>query len=556
MTDATALREALGLSHTGARALAHLSFASVEAATSHLTPKLAFLTNPEGMLGRSDAIDRLVHAIRSQEPIVVFGDYDADGITATAVLTAGLRAMGGVVDVELADRFRGGYGFSDAALERVIAKKPGLVVTCDCGSTDHPRLEKLRGLGVDAIVIDHHQVPPEPLPVRAFLNPHQPGCPFPFKYLASCGLALSVVAGVRAALGATYDLRDWLDVVAIGTIGDVAPLTSDNRILVRHGLERLLSSKRPGLVAMVGARKVPYAASDISFQIAPKLNAPGRLGSPMIALHTLLENDRSRAFGLVSELEQLQLRRKELDRSLRSAIDARLDEEKLADRSAIVVGDDGWHHGLIGIAAGRIAQRYGKPTVIIAFENGVGTGSVRGPESFPLHDALRQCEAVLLGFGGHQAAAGVRVSRDNYLAFREAFEAACTEIGANYTRPAGPPRIEYDGRDSMRALASDWMRFEPCGAANAAPVVGFDGIEVRRVRLLAKGAYAKLDVRIGNEDVSAWLGETPANLPREGAKVTLSAVPRFDDYRGGGAVELQVVGPIVGAVVGPVLGGG
>jgi len=523
-----------------------LGFETIDAAQTHLSPKLAFLTNPAGMLGRDAAVDRLVRAIRAEERVVVFGDYDADGITATAVLTAGLRAMGGVVDVELADRFRGGYGFSDAAVDRVVAKEPGLVVTCDCGSTDHARLERLKVLGIDAIVIDHHQVPPEPLPVHAFLNPHQPGCPFPFKYLASCGLALSVVAGVRAALGSSYDLRDWLDVVAIGTIGDVAPLASDNRILVRHGLDRLLSSKRPGLVALVGSRRVPFAAGDVSFQVAPKLNAPGRLGSPMIALETLLENDRSKAFALVGELEQVQARRKELDRALRGAIDARIAEEKLAGRASLVVGEEGWHHGLVGIAAGRIAQKFGVPTVILAFEHGVGTGSVRGPEGFPLHDALRRCEALLLGFGGHQAAAGVRVSRDNYLAFREAFDAACTSIGADYTRPSGPPRIAFDGRDSIRALAADWQRFEPCGAANAAPVVLFESVDVRAVRLMGKGAYAKLVVRIGNEDVSVWLGETPATLPKEGARVTFAAVPRFDDFRGGGAVELQASGPVVG----------
>jgi single-stranded-DNA-specific exonuclease len=544
MIDAPALREALGLSHTGARALAHLAFPTIEAAGAHLAPKLGSLTNPERMCGRAEAVDRLARAVRAGERIVVFGDYDADGITAAAVLTAGLRAMGGTVEVELADRFRGGYGFSEAALARVLALAPSLVVTCDCGSTDHERLEGLRRAGVDAIVIDHHQVPPEPLPVHAFLNPHQPGCAFPFKYLASCGLALSVVGGLRTALGVPYDLRDWLDVVAIGTIGDVAPLQSDNRILVRHGLDRVMNSKRPGIAALVGARKVPFAAGDVSFQIAPKLNAPGRLGSPLLALHMLLENDRARAFALVGELEQVQAQRKELDRALRAKIEVAIAQEKLAERTAIVVGEEGWHHGLVGIAAGRITARYGRPTVVLAFENGVGTGSVRGPEGFPLHDALKRCSETLLGFGGHQAAAGVRVAHEQLAAFREAFERATEELMATYVKPEGALRVAYDGRDSLRALANDWLRFEPCGAANAAPLVTFERVEVRQVRLLSKGAYAKLMLRIGNEEVSAWLGETPPNLPREGARVSLDAVPRFDDYRGGGAVDLQVSGAV------------
>ncbi len=546
MSEALALREALGLSHTGARALALLPIASLEAARSYLAPKLASLTNPEGMFGRGEAIERLVHAIRRHETIVVFGDYDADGITATAVMTAGLRAMGADnVEVELADRFRGGYGFSDAALERVLAKRPQLVVTCDCGSTDHPRLEKLRAAGVDCIVIDHHQVPLEPLPVCAFLNPHQAGCPFPFKYLASCGLALNLMAGVRTALGVTYDLRQWLDVVAIGTIGDVAPLQSDNRVLVRHGLDRLLASKHPGLVALVGRRKVPYAAGDISFQIAPKLNAPGRLGSPMVALHMLLERDRAAAFSLVAEIEELQARRKELTAQLTVAVDAVIQRDRLAERSAIVAGDEGWHEGLIGIAAGRVAAKVGRPTVIVAFSENVGTGSVRGPEGFPLHDALKRCETSLIGFGGHQAAAGLRVARARFLEFREQFESACAAIAVDYTRPPGPPTVAFDGRDSLGDLAADWQRFEPCGAANASPVVVFEGVEVRTVTLVGKGAYAKLVVRVGKEDVGVWLGERPAVLPKEGSRVTLSATPRFDDYRGGGVVELHAVGPVL-----------
>lgn len=544
MIDSATLREALGLSHTGARALAHLGFASVEAASAHLSPKLGSLTNPEPMRGRSEAVERLARAVRAGERIVVFGDYDADGITAAAVLTAGLRAMGGEVAVELADRFRGGYGFSDAALERILALTPSLVVTCDCGSTDHERLARLRKAGIDAIVIDHHQVPPEPLPVHAFLNPHQPGCAFPFKYLASCGLALSVVGGLRTALGVPYDLREWLDVVAIGTIGDVAPLLHDNRVLVRHGLDRLVSSKRPGITALVGSRKVPFAAGDVSFQIAPKLNAPGRLGSPMLALQVLLENDRARAYSLVAELEQVQAQRKELDRALRGKIEGAIAREGLGDRSAIVVGEEGWHHGLVGIAAGRISARYGVPTVVLAFANGVGTGSVRGPEGFPLHDALSRCNETLLGFGGHQAAAGVRVAAERLHEFREAFERATEALMATYVKPEGPPRIPYDGRDAVRALASDWLRLEPCGASNAAPLVTFERVEVRQVKLLAKGAYAKLILRVGNEEVSAWLGETPASLPREGTRVTFDAVPRFDDFRGGGAVDLQVASPV------------
>ncbi|HSC89670.1 MAG TPA: DHH family phosphoesterase, partial [Polyangiaceae bacterium] len=205
-----------------------------------LRPRLAELTRPDAMVDRSTAARRLARAVRENERIVVFGDYDCDGMTATAILTDALRELGASsVTPVLASRFAGGYGLSARALERVLEAEPSLVITCDCGSSDHPSLERLRQRGVDAVVIDHHLVPAEPLPALAFLNPHRPDCGFAYKGLASCGLAFSVVAALRSELGAQLDPKGYLDLVAIGTIADVAPLDGDNRALVRAGLAQL-----------------------------------------------------------------------------------------------------------------------------------------------------------------------------------------------------------------------------------------------------------------------------------------------------------------------------
>jgi single-stranded-DNA-specific exonuclease len=251
-----------------------------------------------------------------RERVAVFGDYDCDGITSAAIMTEVLRALGGDVTPLLASRFDGGYGVSSAAAERIVGSGARVLVTCDCGSSDHASLDSLRARDIDTIVIDHHLVPDEPLPALAFLNPHRPDCGFSYKGLASCGLALSIGAALRAALGQKLDLRQWLDLVAIGTIADVAPLDGDNRALVRAGLGVIGTSVRPGLRALAALAKIeggsPLGAREVAFRIAPRINAPGRLGAPDLALRLLLARSDAEAGELAAQIEGISDRRREL----------------------------------------------------------------------------------------------------------------------------------------------------------------------------------------------------------------------------------------------------
>src|SRR5580704_15080670 len=248
--DALGLARALGVTRTAAAVLVSRGMLDGAQSSRFLDPRLAHLTPPDAMKDRQEAVARLARAARAKERVCVFGDYDADGVTAAALITDVLRALGAEVIPVLADRFDGGYGLSRQALARVRATGASLLVTCDCGSSDHDRLEAARRAGIDAVVIDHHRVPDVPLPALAFLNPHRPECDFAYKGLASVGLALSIGAGIRAALGVALDMRRWLDFVAIGTIGDVAPLDGDNRALVRAGLTLLASGGRHGTRAL------------------------------------------------------------------------------------------------------------------------------------------------------------------------------------------------------------------------------------------------------------------------------------------------------------------
>lgn len=540
---AQALSRALGISVTVADWLAQRGHADAEATRRFLNPRLAELTSPDAMLDRKKAAERIARAVRGRERIVVFGDYDCDGMTSAAIFTEALRKLGGDVTPVLASRFDGGYGFSGAALERVLSLRPGLLVTCDCGSSDHATLEQLQGRGVDAVVVDHHLVPEQPLPVLAFLNPHRQECGFPYKWLASCGLALSVLAAVRAELGQALDLRPLLDLVAIGTIGDVAPLDGDNRALVRAGLKVLGEARRPGVRALLELAKIepgsPLSAEDVAFRIAPRLNAPGRLGAPDLAVKLLLAETLDSAHALAAEIEQRQVERRAVqDRMLEEAL-AEVEREHYRERSAIVVGREGWSHGIVGIVAGRLAADLKRPVAVIGFENGIGRGSVRGPKGAKLHDALSACAPHLRRFGGHQAAAGLEVAFEHLELLRAAFESACA---------AQPPAVDCNDEpcvrlaagDNLSRVLSDLAQLEPCGESNPSPALALVGrvVSAREVT----GGHLKLELALDNgERLSAFgigLGHRASGLSGD---VAVSGKLRPDRYRGGNAIELKLL---------------
>jgi len=536
--------QALGLTTTVAEVLYRRGYGDDGSTRRFLAPRLANLTTPEAMVDRQLAAERLAEAVRRGDRICVFGDYDCDGITATAILTEVLRALGGEVVPVLGSRFDGGYGVSSDAVRRIVSTEARLAVTCDCGSSDHASLRALRGQGVEAIVVDHHVVPDEPLPALAFMNPRRKDCGFPYKHLASCGLVLSLAAAVRAALGKELDIREWLDLVAVGTIADVAPLDGDNRILVRAGLQALSRAPRPGIRALLHAARVDVqtglSAQDVAFRLAPRLNAPGRLGSPDPALALLLARDSEQANVLAERVEQLQAQRRQVqDRMLAEALEE-IEQHRWHERSAIVIGRQGWNHGIVGIVAGKLVRRYERPVVVIGIDGTVGRGSARAPRGARLYDALEAANGMLARFGGHQAAAGLEVNVEHIDPFRAAFERVCA---AQASAPSPPPNgdtiVELDADDDPARVLDDLALLEPCGESNPAPKLAVTARvgSARKVR----GGHLKLELELASGALISGFG--PAMGDRvEGLRGTLTAVGRLrrDSWRGGRAVELVV----------------
>ncbi len=541
-----ALAGELKVSTTFATWLVRRGLSDAEAARRFLAPRLAALTPPDTMADRALAAERIARAVRARERIAVFGDYDCDGMTSAAVLTEMLSALDGDVTPLVGSRFEGGYGVSPAAVERLFALGATLVVTCDCGSSDHDALSRLRERGVDVVVIDHHLVPSEPLPAVAFLNPHRPDCGFPFKWLASCGLALSVGAAVRTALGRSFDLKSVLDLVAIGTIADVAPLVGDNRALVRAGLGVLGEARRPGLRALYDLAGItpgaPLTADDVAFRIAPRLNAPGRLGSPEPALKLLVEKNRERAEALAASIESASLERRALqDRMLDEAL-AEIREQRYDERAAIVLGREGWSTGIVGIVAGRLADRFARPVAVIGFENGHGRGSVRGPRGARLYDALETTSSLLVRFGGHQAAAGLEVELGRLGELREAFEAAVART--NGSGDAATPASTRDGTlrlapgDTPGKLLAELSLLEPCGEGNPHPEIELEAkvVAAREVT----GGHLKLELEVAGMRLGAFGIGMGARAAELGKTVVVSGRLRRDTFRGGDAVELKI----------------
>ena len=536
---------ALGVSLTLGELLARRGHDDVEVTRRFLNPRLAELTAPDAMADRSLAAERMARSIRAGELIAVFGDYDCDGMTSAAIMTEIIEALGGRAVTFIASRFEGGYGVSGAAVEKVLASGAPLLVTCDCGSSDHVSLERLRAAGVDCVVIDHHLVPEQALPAVAFLNPHRPECGFPYKGLASCGLALSIGAALRTALGRELDLRRWLDLVAIGTIADVAPLDGDNRALVRAGLKAIAEARRPGIRALLELAKLdgqsPITAEDVAFRIAPRLNAPGRLGSAEIAVRLLLAKTLDEAHALAAEIEQRSSERKLIQERMVEEALLEIETEGWGERPAIVIGREGWNHGIVGIVAGRLADRFQRPVLAVGFSAGHGRASVRGPAGSRLFDALSAVQDVLLRFGGHQAAAGAELELSRLVELRERFEAACAaQPPPTQAKPSEESKFAWlaPGDDPARVL-NDLYLLEPCGAGNESPQLAFEAsvLSARQVT----GGHLKLELELeGGERVGAFgiaMGERASTLT---GKIHVVGKLRPDRYRGGSAIELRL----------------
>jgi len=478
-----ALERRLRVSPLLAALLVHRGVRSPEEGLAFLRPGLEDLADPGTLRDMGGAVERLQRALRARERVLLFADYDADGITGAALLHALFRALGHEAGVLLGDRFRTGYGLTEAAAAEVLRREPALVVTVDCGIASHAGIARLRAAGVDVVVTDHHEPGPTLPPALAVVDPKRADCASPFKGLSGAGLAFKLGWALAEARGGTRRagplepwLREAVGLAALGTIADVAPLTGENRVLVTHGLAALRASAAPGLQALFpGADPVDVAR--VAFDVAPRLNAAGRLGDAGRALQALLAPDAETARAAVRVLDRENRRRQALEEGLHQAV--RAEAARDADAPAVVLMGADWHAGLIGIVASRVVEEHGRACLLVSAVDEPARGSGRSVAGLPLHQALAATSAHLLGHGGHALAAGFSLRAADFPAFRAAF---LREVGRRFPSGRPSPELRIDAEVPLAALTApivdELARLEPHGAGNPAPVLAATGVRV------------------------------------------------------------------------------
>jgi len=511
-----ALSKQLDIKPATASLLAGRGITSAEEGEKFLLPSFSAMPDPFLLKGMEKAVARMMEARRRQETVCIYGDYDVDGISGTALLVSFLRATGFNCTYFIPDRFNDGYGLNRDALERIIALKTDLIVSVDCGVTSVAEALFCRQQRIDLIITDHHS-PKETLPdACAVVNPLQPGCEYPFKHLAGVGVAFNLLIALRsrmrqegffAGTEREPDIRDWLDLVALGTIADVVPLVGQNRVYACFGLKRLTSSNRPGIEALksVSGVKGGVSAGQVGFRLAPRLNAAGRMESAVPGVELLLGSDPKESALIAGELDTANAERQNVERGMLAEAIAFI--EKAGDypaRRSIVLASDSWHQGVVGIVASRVAERYHRPTILIALDDeGKGKGSGRSIPGFHLLEALNFCAEHLDRFGGHRYAAGVGLSALKFDDFAAAFERSTARIlGTAALVPTLEIDLEVAPADVTAALIAEFKRLEPFGAGNPEPVLLMRGVQIKERRVVGDG-HLKLRLSTSGYDFSA-----------------------------------------------------
>ncbi|HFQ90797.1 MAG TPA: single-stranded-DNA-specific exonuclease RecJ [Desulfobulbus sp.] len=542
-----------------ARLLCQRGMTSPREARDFLYPRLGDLPSPLAMKGMAEAVDLVLHHYKRESPVLVHGDYDVDGISATVLLTTFLRRLGLEVSYHLPNRLREGYGINGASLRELAARmgSPALLITVDCGISAVEETVLARELGFDVIITDHHEPPPVLPAAQAILNPKQQDCTFPFAGLSGAGVAFFLVMAIRTRLVAegvwsretSPNLKEYLDLVALGTVADVMPLAEVNRILVRAGLEVLTARKRPGIWALcerIGLGSGRITAEDISYRLAPRLNAAGRLGRPEIAASLLLCPEVDQALTLADRLEEANNERRRLEAEV--IAEAFADSETLADagyQSLVIYGKQ-WHPGVIGIVASRVAARFQRPAIVFTDDTDPAPdrlkGSGRSIEGLNLYEALKQCTDLIEQYGGHAMAVGLTIRRQNLENFRGVLDSAVRANGILERTRRMVIDLCLAGDSSeifSRRFIAAYQNLEPFGEGNPEPVFLAQGQRLDNISLVRE--HLKFTVRVNQGTIRGIGFGLGGRIDVAAGPVNLFFKLKNSSYRGREFLEVHAV---------------
>ena len=473
------------------RILMNRDIVEPEGARRYLTPSLRDLHNPLLMQDMQKAVDRLITAIQRGEKVAVYGDYDADGITSVVVLLRFLRQIQTNVTYYIPDRIEEGYGLNLKAIERLRSEGTSLIITVDCGISDHDQIAYARGLGMDTIILDHHEISDKLPEAVAAVNPKRKDCRFPFKHLAAVGIVFNFLIALRGSLrregfwknGICPNLKDYLDLVALGTIGDIAPLVDENRIFVKIGLELMTEDKRIGISALKLVSGIEHQVIDTSkasFCLIPRINAAGRIASARDAVELLMAENQDQADELSRKLDGFNRKRQAMEKVIfTELIDQIADERAGGKLGPMVFASSKWHPGVIGIVASKLVDRFGKPAILISLKDGIGKGSGRSVDDFNIYQGLKRCESLLISYGGHRYAAGISIREGDIEKFSLLLDEIIHENGPTEDFTASTAiDAQCDLDDITHALLLEIDHLAPFGNRNPEPVLCVRNVSV------------------------------------------------------------------------------
>lgn len=550
------LARAAGTTPVVAELLLRSGLGDPDTATRFLQPTLATLGDPFLLVNLEAAAERLLRALRAKERVIVLGDYDVDGVCSTTLLVSLLRRLGLDPAYVVPRRLEEGYGLTRTSIERALEKgKPDLFIALDCGTNSHEEVAHLRAQGIDVVIVDHHRSTEPAATGAVLINPHVNPMPGDdaWRYLCTVGLVFKLAHGLLKKLRAenhpvalSIVLKEYLDLVAMGTIADLVPLQGENRVFARHGLRVLAETRRPGLLALMQVsglkREQGLVPSDISFRLGPRINASGRLADAALSVDLLLSEDRAFSERTARQLDDLNRERQDIEREITERAE-RYVEEHFSAASGLVLFDEAWHPGVVGIVAGRISRKYNRPTIVLGNEGELAKGSGRGLIGFNLVEILGSCSVCLENWGGHPMAVGIALRKPRLDEFRAMFDEV---IRRGRDANAAEPGLELsgwvEGTQLNEQLMGELEQLQPFGMGNPEPIFGVRGIRLRN----RPDVFKEQHFRFAGEDATgrrisgvAW--KLADRLPPVGAPLEMAVQLNWNHYNGRRTLQIELL---------------
>ncbi len=525
--------------------LANRNIINEEQIRLFLKPTRKDFHNPYLITDMEKAIDRIITAINKQEKVTIYGDYDVDGITSITVLKSFLKDRGLEVAQYIPNRLDEGYGLNKQAIEKIHKNGCQLMITVDCGISAIEEIKYANELGIETIITDHHE-PGNILPqALAVIDNKRKDSTYPFRELAGVGVVFKVIQALGMKLGLKEEeYLKYLDIVCIGTISDIVPLVDENRVIAKLGLLLIRQTKNIGLRSIIQASGYTKIDSNsISFGIAPRINACGRMGKAEDALQLFLSKNLNEVSTLTTKLNEYNRLRQDTEKKIFESAVKEIEEEQLDKNSAIIVGGHNWHHGVIGIVSSKITEMYFKPSILLSFEkDGIGTGSGRSIPGFDLHEALLKCTDTIEKFGGHSMAIGITIKKEKFKDFRKEFEEIAKKANINEIVPIIHIDAKINVSNLNKEMVESLKELEPFGEGNKMPIFAFKNLKIDSIRALSEGKHLKLTLKEGNTVVNA-IGFNMGNLVEEykiGDKIDVVGVLEINTFNGVDTLQINM----------------